>query len=222
MKPILIATTNCGKSEQIKRVFGNYNILNVYSLNEMNGHKDIPEPDEIGTNCQQNAFIKASYYAEKFPEYCVLADDSGIFIDAFDGAPGVYSARWGGAHDTKTIREKLLSELKNHNISESPAHYECTMVFLDKSNDEFTMICQGIFDGIIKNVASGTFRDGLAYDPYFYINGYDATAADLMDRNEEALLKINHRGKAAKQMANNIIEAYFHEKPIITMNEICW
>lgn len=210
MKPILIATTNRGKAEQIKRVFGCYNIIDVWSLNEMKNYKDIPEPEEIGTNCQQNAFIKANYYAEKFPEYCVLADDSGIFIDAFDGAPGVYSARWGGAHDTKTIREKLLSELKKYNISESPAHYECSMVFIDNSRDT-KIISKGKFNGIIKNVPSGTFREGLAYDPYFYIDGYDATAADLMDRDEEALLRINHRGLATKQMIHNIIEVYFHE-----------
>jgi XTP/dITP diphosphohydrolase len=218
MKTILVATTNQGKFEQIKRVFEDYNITNICSLKDV---MPVDEPEEYGSTCQQNARIKAEYYAEKYPEYCVLADDSGIFIDEFDGAPGVYSARWGGAHNTKNIREKLLSELKNHNISESPAHYECSMVFLDKSNDEFTVICQGIFNGTIKNVASGTFRNGLAYDPYFYIDEYNATAADLMDRNEEALLEINHRGKAAKQMAISIIKAYFNEKSIITMEEIC-
>lgn len=207
MKTILVATTNQGKFEQIKRMFEDYNITNILSLKDV---LPVDEPEEYGSTCQQNAYIKAEYYAEKFPDYCILADDSGIFIDEFDGAPGVYSARWGGAHNTDTIREKLLQEFKTHKIHESYATYECAMVFKDKGRNDLTMISIGKMRGIIKDIGSGTPRKGLAYDPYFYIDD-NTTAADMMDKDEDALFMINHRGKAAKQMINNILKEYYHE-----------
>lgn len=207
MKTILVATTNQGKFEQIKRMFEDYNITNILSLKDV---LPVDEPEEYGSTCQQNAYIKAEYYAEKFPDYCILADDSGIFIDEFDGAPGVYSARWGGAHNTDTIREKLLQEFKTHRIHESYATYECAMVFKDKGRNDLTMISIGKMRGIIKDIGSGTPRKGLAYDPYFYIDD-NTTAADMMDKDEDALFMINHRGKAAKQMINNILKEYYHE-----------
>lgn len=208
MKTILVATTNQGKFEQIKRMFEDYNITNILSLKDV---LPVDEPEEYGSTCQQNAYIKAEYYAEKFPDYCILADDSGIFIDEFDGAPGVYSARWGGAHNTDTIREKLLQEFKTHKIHESYATYECAMVFKDKDRNDLTMISIGKMRGIIKDIGSGTPRKGLAYDPYFYIND-NTTAADMMDKDEDALVMINHRGKAAKQMINNILKEYYSIK----------
>jgi len=206
MKKILIASTNKGKVKQIKKVLDLFGIDNVCSLKDV---QPVEEPEEFGTNCQQNAFIKASYYVKNYPDYCVLADDSGIFIDAFNGAPGIYSARWGGAHTTENIREKLVSEMKKHNVSESPAYYECSMVLMDKERDLTISVIEK-FDGIIKDVPSGTFRDGLAYDPYFYIND-DYTAANLNDIDEDLLLEINHRGKAAFQMACNIAKEYHEE-----------
>lgn len=207
MKTILVATTNQGKFEQIKRMFEYYNITNILSLKDV---LPVDEPEEYGSTCQQNAYIKAEYYAEKFPDYCILADDSGIFIDEFDGAPGVYSARWGGAHNTDTIREKLLQEFKTHRIHESCATYECAMVFKDKDRDNLTMISIGKMEGVIKDTGSGTPRKGLAYDPYFYIDD-NTTAADMMDKDEDSLVMINHRGKATKQMINNILKEYYYE-----------
>ena len=207
MKTILVATTNQGKFEQIKRMFEDYNITNILSLKDV---LPVDEPEEYGSTCQQNAYIKAEYYAEKFPDYCILADDSGIFIDEFDGAPGVYSARWGGAHNTDTIREKLLQEFKTHKIHESYATYECAMVFKDKERNNLTMISIGKMEGVIKDIGSGTPRKGLVYDAYFYIND-NTTAADMMDKDEDSLFMINHRGKAAKQMINNILKEYYNE-----------
>ena len=208
MKTILVATTNQGKFEQIKRMFEDYNITNILSLKDV---LPVDEPEEYGSTCQQNAYIKAEYYAEKFPDYCILADDSGIFIDEFDGAPGVYSARWGGAHNTDTIREKLLQEFKTHRIHESYATYECAMVFKDKDRNDLTMISIGKIKGVIKDIGSGTPRKGLAYDPYFYIDD-NTTAADMMDKDEDALFMINHRGKATNQMINNILKEYYSIK----------
>ena len=208
MKTILVATTNQGKFEQIKRMFEDYNITNILSLKDV---LPVDEPEEYGSTCQQNAYIKAEYYAEKFPDYCILADDSGIFIDEFDGAPGVYSARWGGAHNTDTIREKLLQEFKTHRIHESYATHECAMVFKDKDRNNLTMISIGKMKGVIKDTGSGTPRKGLAYDPYFYIDD-NTTAADMMDKDEDALIMINHRGKATKQMINNILKEYYSIK----------
>ena len=210
MKTILIATTNEAKYEQIKRIFENYGITNICSLKDV---MPIDEPEEDGPTCQANAFIKADYYAEKFPQYCVLADDSGIFIEEFGGAPGVYSARWGGAHNTDNIRKKLVSTFKEKGIDESNAYFECAMVFKDLAKDiTITTTCN--LKGIIKPVSYGTQRNGCAYDSYFVPTiyskcNYDTLAMLKDDGKMEKIDSISHRGKAANSIAHAIVDEYY-------------
>ena len=209
MRSILIATTNEAKYEQIKRIFENYGITNICSLRNV---MPIDEPEEDGSTCQANAFIKAEYYAERFPQYCVLADDSGIFIEEFGGAPGVYSARWGGAHNTQNIRQKLESSFREKGIERSNAFFECAMVFKDLAKD-ITITTTCTLKGIIKLFSYGTQRNGCAYDSYFIPTeaGYEYdTLAMIKDEGDiDEIDRITHRGKAANSIASAIVSEYY-------------
>ena len=145
---ILFATTNKSKLKIVKKLF------------EDNGHevislKDLPEVEETGSTCQENAILKAKYYKTKFPEYNVLADDSGIFIDKLGGVPGVYSARWAGEnYTTEKIANKLISEFASKGIKESGASYVSSMALCydDCDGKTITIVKDGITRGIIKPV----------------------------------------------------------------------
>ena len=204
MRTILIATSNESKFKEIKSVFEDYGITNICSLKDI---MPVDEPEEDGDTCQQNAFIKASYYADKFPEYIVLADDSGIFIEDLNWEPGVYAARWGGAHNTEEIRQKLVKELQQHNISKSNAYYECAMVLIDNER-EVTITEIEAVKGLICDKPSGPATNKLAYYPYFYINENE-TLADIKYSDEERFNKISHRGMTTRKMLNAIINEYY-------------
>ena len=157
---ILFATSNNSKFQIIRKLFED-NGHEVISLKDL---PEVEEPEETGSTCQENAILKAKYYKTKFPEYNVLADASGIFIDKLGGAPGVYSARWAGEnYTTEKIANKLISEFASKGIKESGASYVSSMVLCydDCNGKTITIAKDGITRGIIKLAKKRRVKEGM-------------------------------------------------------------
>lgn len=180
---LLIATTNPGKLREI-RVILEDTPVSLHTLDEFPG---IEEPEETGATFEENARLKAIYYAEK-TGMLTAADDSGLEIDALGGAPGVHSARWHGTdydYKFKKIRELLAMQ----GLVTSPARFVCC-VALAKSG-EVLHETRGTVEGRIAERAAGT--NGFGYDPIFFYPPLNLTLAQL-DRDQKSA--VSHRGKA--------------------------
>lgn len=191
MKKVLIASNNEHKVKEIREILSKYN-FDVLSLNE--AHIDI-EVEEDGTTFMENAYKKASEIYNTCSDYMVIADDSGLMVDALGGAPGVYSARYAGEHgNSKKNNEKLLKELKGIPEKDRKAKFVCAIVFIIDKN---TIIkAQGEANGIILEEERGD--SGFGYDPLFYVPSYGKTFAELgpeiknrISHRAEALIKLN-------------------------------
>lgn len=151
----------------------------------------ISQAQEIACTFVENALIKARHAARQ-AGLPAIADDSGLVVDALDGAPGVFSARYAGGTATDADNnEKLLSELKSVKAAERSAHFHCTLVFLRHSNDPDPVICQGQWYGSVLESARGTH--GFGYDPLFWDHQHQCSAAELSAATKGQL---SHRGKA--------------------------
>ena len=143
----------------------------------------------------ENALLKANYYSGKTGLPC-LADDSGLTVDALDGAPGVYSARYAGIHgDDAANNEKLIRELQGK--TNRTAHYVCALALVQLDGSHVT--AEASCDGEIQDTPVGT--NGFGYDPYFFVPQFGKTMAELdMDTKES----ISHRGKALQQLVAKV------------------
>lgn len=184
-KTIVFATSNSNKVNEIKLLVPNE--FEILSLKDINCIEEIPE---TASTIEGNAILKANYISQKYGYPC-FADDSGLEVDALNGEPGVYSARYAGEEkdDNKNI-DKLLQELAPH--TNRKANFK-TVIALNINNEQF--LFTGIIDGEIILERKGS--NGFGYDPIFKANGFDKTFAELTI--EEKSL-ISHRGKAVKQL----------------------
>ncbi len=188
MKKIVLASKNSDKVKEMRLALQDLpvEILSLADFPEM------PDAVEDGTTFEDNALIKAKFFAARTGLAC-LADDSGLEVDALNGLPGVHSARFAGYHaDDDTNNQKLLDELGKIGATESKAAYRCALAFVDTDGTE--IITQGKIDGTIKIAAQGT--GGFGYDPYFYIS--DNRTMAQISRTEKN--QISHRGAALKEM----------------------
>ncbi len=187
MERIVLATGNKGKIREFERAFSHMNITCV----PVNDIIDVPEPEETGTTFMGNAILKAKYYSEKTGLPC-LADDSGLTVDALDGAPGVYSARYAGVHgDDEANNEKLIHELQGK--SDRTAHYVCALALVHPDGTSVT--AEASCDGEIHDTPVGS--NGFGYDPYFFVSQFGKTMAELDIDTKET---ISHRGKALQEL----------------------
>ena len=194
MKKILLATRNNGKLREIKAAFAELPV-EILSLTDFD---DLPDAVEDGKTFEENARIKAKFF-HKLTGLAVIADDSGLEVDALNGAPGVKSARFAGYHaDDGTNNKKLLTELEKIGVTESTADYRCALIFID--NDGTEIFACGKVDGVIKNVSRG--NGGFGYDPYFYLNN-GKTMAELTTAEKEV---ISHRGEALRKIVPKLKE----------------
>lgn len=187
---IVLATGNKGKVAEFSSLFAQYHV-EVAPQSEFL----VSDVAETGTTFVENAIIKARHAARetKLP---AIADDSGLVIDALQGAPGIYSARYCGQHGNDVGNyEKVLAELEGQ--SNRDARFLCVLVFMRYANDPTPIICQGEWQGTITAAPSGS--GGFGYDPIFYLPEHKCTAAELdkVLKNAES-----HRGKALKQLMN--------------------
>ncbi|WP_407272653.1 XTP/dITP diphosphatase [Radiobacillus sp. PE A8.2] len=190
MNKLIIATKNKGKMKDFEVLFSKYGI-EVSSLLDLD--ESIPDIEETGDTFEENAAIKAEAIAASFG-IPVLADDSGLMVDALEGRPGVYSARYAGIEkDDVANYEKLLSELTDVPDSERTARFVCVLALAQPNHA--TLLKRGTCEGRIGLNSEGT--NGFGYDPIFIPNGYDQTMAQLTAEEKN---QISHRKNAIVQL----------------------
>jgi len=189
-KKIVLASNNAGKIREISE------LLNPRQF-EIVAQKDFTDAEAVedGLSFVENA-IKKARFASATSGLPAIADDSGIEVDALDGAPGIYSARYAGegASDQQNL-EKLLQALEAHPGSDRSARFQCVMVFLRHRNDPTPVICQGTWEGRILRAPQG--ENGFGYDPVFFVAEENCSAAQLPAERKNQL---SHRGKALRQL----------------------
>lgn len=194
-KKIVIATGNQGKVREMINAFKNLDV-ELISLKEL--PEKYPEPVEDGDSFQANSLLKAKYYCEETGLAC-LADDSGLEVEALNGAPGIYSARYAGENATdEENNAKLQSKLHDLGLACSPAAYKCALTFVDTNGHQ--LFAEGSCPGEIRLEARG--QNGFGYDPYFYIG--EKTMAEMTLGEKQG---ISHRGEAIAKMAE-LLEKY--------------
>ncbi len=178
---ILVATGNAHKLQEIQSILP---AIKFKSLKDVGIDIDILED---GSSFEENALKKAMAIAQ-LSDDMVLADDSGLVVNALNGAPGIYSARYAGENASDTENNKKLLKMLQGQLNRQ-AHFACSLVLVHKTNVIFTGT--GICEGNILETANGS--GGFGYDPLFIPKGYNNTFANL---GEEIKNKISHRAKA--------------------------
>jgi XTP/dITP diphosphohydrolase len=195
MKELVVATGNMGKYGEIVQILSPY-VESIYCIRDFPGC----EPGvEDGTTFEQNALKKAQTAAFSTGKP-VLADDSGLVVDALDGKPGVFSARFAGENSTDEENNvKLLSELQGVPYEKRTARFCCVIALCrpDGTCATFT----GQLEGTILTAPSGT--QGFGYDPLFFIQGYGKTLAELPSIVKN---QISHRGAAMAKVVSFLLE----------------
>jgi XTP/dITP diphosphohydrolase len=197
-RQIVIATGNPGKLREIAQVLAGLPV-DILGLKDIG---DITEPEETGETFAQNARDKALYYAQATGRWC-LADDSGLQVDALDGAPGVHSARYSSdivapGSDRSVIdlanNSKLLEAIKDIPDHDRTARFVCSLALA--SPGEILIETSGAFEGVIAHDRAGD--NGFGYDPLFYVPDHNCTAAQLPSEEKN---RISHRGQAVRRFA---------------------
>lgn len=201
---IVFATNNQHKLDEIRDILGKK--FEIVSLNDIGCHEDIPE---TGTTLEQNAIQKAEYIYRKYGLSC-FADDTGLEVDALNGAPGVYSARYAGGegHDSEANMQKLLKELGENNNRKARFRTVIALLLKDEGKKEQgckdspcdAQLFEGIVNGSIAREKHGT--EGFGYDPIFVPDGYEQSFAEL---GVEIKNKISHRARAVKKLAERLL-----------------
>ncbi len=192
LKEIIFASHNAGKIAEIKQMLAPFGI-NVKTAIDMN----LPDVEETGTTFAENSLLKAQTISQAVGLPC-LADDSGLCVDALNGAPGVYSARYAPNRDFDKGMDKLLTEMAKSQNKSRAAHFSC-VISLAYPNGEYHLF-EGRVDGqIAKQKMKG--NEGFGYDPLFIPTGYDCSFAQ-MSHNEKN--KISHRGRAMEKLLDYI------------------
>ncbi|MFK7815157.1 MAG: RdgB/HAM1 family non-canonical purine NTP pyrophosphatase [Gammaproteobacteria bacterium] len=187
---IVLASGNSGKLREIQAVLDEQR-FKLIKQSEL----DVPDVPETGTTFVENAIIKARH-AAKLTGLPALADDSGIEVDALDGAPGVYSARYAGTHGADEANNtKLLHEMKGVDEAQRTARFQCVIVYMQHAADPMPLICEGTWEGMIMHDLSGPH--GFGYDPLFYVPTHQCSSAEL---NPAEKNRISHRAQALQKL----------------------
>ena len=187
---IFLATGNMKKIKEITNILNDFD----FEILSIRDGIEIPEVTEDGATFEENSQKKALSIA-KYLGMPAIADDSGLCVEALQGAPGVYSARYSGEGATdESNNRKLVEEL--HGIEDRKAKFVCVISFAKPSGEVYSF--SGEVEGIIIDEARGT--DGFGYDPHFYLNEYDKTFAEIPDIKN----RISHRAKALEKMKTEL------------------
>ncbi|HHC72023.1 MAG TPA: XTP/dITP diphosphatase [Thiotrichales bacterium] len=188
MKRVVLASSNRGKVREIGQ------ILAPLDLEVMpQGDFGVPDAEETGLSFVENAILKARN-AAAHTGLPAIADDSGLEVDALNGAPGIYSARYAGPDaDDETNLRKLLEALEGVPEEARTARFQCLMVFMRHAEDPTPLICQGTWEGRILEAARG--ENGFGYDPVFFVPEEGCSAAELPP---EVKNRLSHRGQALR------------------------
>lgn len=190
MSKIVLATGNQGKVREMADVLSDFG-FDVVAQSEFN----VSDVAETGTTFIENAIIKARH-AAKETGLPAIADDSGLEVDALNGAPGVYSARYSGegATDQKNI-DKMLAAMEGIPTEKRTARFHCVLVLMKHQNDPTPLICHGSWEGHITTEQQG--ENGFGYDPIFWVSEDNCSSAELEPARKKQL---SHRGQALKKL----------------------
>lgn len=191
MEELVIATHNKHKLDEIQKLLGDR--IKLISLRDLGCNEDIPE---IGTTLKENAYQKAKYVWEKYKKNC-FADDTGLMVEALDGAPGVYSARYAGEHCSFDDNIDLLLENMEGKTNRN-ASFETVVCLIEDGKEQYF---EGRCEGCILTERYG--KGGFGYDPIFMPNGYGESFAEL---SMEEKNKISHRGKATAKLIKYLLK----------------
>jgi XTP/dITP diphosphohydrolase len=188
---LLIATRNAHKTSEFREIFGAR-----YRVDDLATYPQLPEVEETGTTFEENSKLKAVEISQQLPELLVLADDSGLEVDALDGAPGVYSARYSGANATDASNRTLLLERLGESGARGKAQsgrFRCVLTLAQ--NGVVLHQTSGSVEGIIANEEKGD--NGFGYDPLFIPEGHCQSFAELPSETKHGM---SHRGRAVEAM----------------------
>jgi XTP/dITP diphosphohydrolase len=188
MQTIVLASNNAGKVKEFNSLLADLN----FSVKPQKDY-DVPGVPETGLTFVENAIIKARH-ASKLTGLPALADDSGIEVDALNGSPGIYSARFAGegASDTENC-DLLLEMMAAVPDDQRSARFQCVLVFMRHPEDPTPLIAQGCWEGTILRALQGD--NGFGYDPVFWVAEHHCSAAELAPAVKNSL---SHRGKATQ------------------------
>ncbi|MFQ3209278.1 MAG: XTP/dITP diphosphohydrolase [Colwellia sp.] len=198
MSKVVLATGNQGKVKELAYLLAEQSIEIVPQ-----SVFDVPEVAETGTTFVENAIIKARH-AAKITGLPAIADDSGLEVDALNGAPGVYSARYAADITEDPITDddntnKLLAALVNIPDEQRTARFHCVLVYMKHENDPTPLICHGVWQGSISRTKQGA--QGFGYDPVFWQNDLQMSSAQL---SREVKSKLSHRGQALAKLVEKL------------------
>ena len=192
MKKIILATSNLGKVRELNSMLeGQYNVVSQIDMK-------VEEVPETGASFIENALIKARN-ASSQSQLPTLADDSGLVVDALNGEPGIYSARYAGENATDEDNiVKLLSCMDNED--DRGARFWCAMVFIRYASDPEPIIVEKSWEGQILRELKG--QNGFGYDPIFYLPELNCTSAQL---SAEEKNRKSHRGQALQEILKHLL-----------------
>lgn len=194
MKKVVLASNNQGKLKEFHSLFERLDIDIVPQQAFF-----VEEAEETGLTFVENAILKARN-ACKHTKLPAIADDSGLIVDALNGKPGIYSARFAGKNaPQKAHTDKLLAELEGVEKERRTARFFCALVFLRHAEDPAPIIAEATWEGTILFEPQG--KEGFGYDPIFYAPEFQCSAAEL---TKEQKNKISHRGKALRLLIDKI------------------
>ncbi|MBM7709212.1 ribonuclease PH [Enterococcus lemanii] len=186
---VMIATGNQGKAKEFEQMFAQAG----YQIKTLKDFPEIPDVKETGKTFEENARLKAETIANLL-QCPVLADDSGLEVDALGGLPGVYSARFAGEHKSDASNNaKLLYELTDVPDEKRGAQFHCTLVFAAPKKE--SLVVEANWRGTIGRIPQG--ENGFGYDPLFIVDGLNKTSAELTSEEKNAL---SHRGQAIQML----------------------
>ena len=199
---VVIASNNAGKLREFRELLAPSG-LDAFPLSDFTP----AQADETGLSFVENALLKARH-AARASGLAAIADDSGIVVDALDGAPGIHSARFAGpnANDADNNR-LLLSRLDGLKDAQRNAHYHCALVFIRHAEDPTPLICEGRWHGRVLTAARGT--GGFGYDPLMFFAELDKTAAELDSATKN---HCSHRGQALRALLAALAEQQTHHR----------
>ncbi|WP_078545257.1 XTP/dITP diphosphatase [Litchfieldia alkalitelluris] len=197
MKDLIIATKNKGKVRDFKELFSSKG----FTVKSLLDFPELADVDETGKTFIENAALKAEQISKEL-DCIVIADDSGLSIDALNGDPGVYSARYAGEHksDADNIK-KVLKQLEGVPEDKRNARFHCALALTIPEGE--THIVEGTCEGMIAFEQKG--EHGFGYDPIFYIPELNKTMAQLTSEEKN---KISHRANALKKLEDKIKEIF--------------
>ena len=196
---LVLASRNAHKIIEMRRILTELGLdIELVGTDEF---PDLPDVEETGASFAANALLKAQEVCA-YTGLPAIGDDSGLSVDALNGMPGIYSARWAGTHgrDEDNLR-LLIAQLDHVPTDRRSAAFHCAVAVATPEGDE--RIVEGVVEGALIGSPKGT--NGFGYDPIFVPTGYDITTAEMSDEEKDA---ISHRGRALRAMAPVLSELF--------------